>query len=125
MKGQIIGIKDREIWVTIPQLGDLLRVIIKKDANYSINQIVIVGIRPEYIQFVNNYQNENTFLFTANQIIEGVTNFNYILRTLNTNSGTDNRFHLEASLSKSGVNDIKQGKSYYIYLPPEHLVVIT
>lgn len=124
MKGQIIGIKEKEIWIMVPQLGDLLRAIIKKDTNYSINQIVIVGIRPEYIQFVNNYQNENTFLFTANQIIEGVTNFNYILHTLNANSGTDIRFHLEASLSKSGANNIKQGKSYYIYLPPEHLVVI-
>ncbi|MHB8278297.1 MAG: sulfate/molybdate ABC transporter ATP-binding protein [Candidatus Humimicrobiaceae bacterium] len=121
MKGHIARVKDREVWVMIPQLGDLLKVIIKKDANFSIKQIVTVGIRPEYIQFVNNHHGENIFLCTVNQIIEGVTNFNYILHK---NSDTDARFHLEASLSKSGVPDIEQGKSYHLYLPPELLAII-
>jgi molybdate transport system ATP-binding protein len=124
MKGHIASKKDGEICVMLPQLGDLLRVIIKKDLNFQINQIVTVGIRPEYVQFINNHQKGNTFLFTVGQIIEGVTNISYILTASNDNPGITKRFQLEASISKSVAVEIESGKQYYIYLPPEYLNII-
>jgi molybdate transport system ATP-binding protein len=121
IEGYVTRIKDSGVWVTVPELGEPLRIATEKATNISTNQQVTIGIRPEYIQ-ITDHPGENTISGTITQVVEGVTTINYYFHA---NTDTAVRHTLEASLSKSEAFHIREGQSYYLYLPPERLAIIT
>lgn len=121
MEGHIIRGEDSAIRVMVPGLGESLRIGTENAANMAVSQRVTIGIRPEHI-YLTDHSRENTILGTVTQVVEGVTTINYFFR-VNTDVAAGHVF--EASLSKSGAPDILDGQSYYFYLPPEHLAIIT
>jgi molybdate transport system ATP-binding protein len=125
MKGQIESKSDGKIKVKINDLGSEFIVLVKKNINYYTNQVVTIGIRPEFLQFVDNNKAENTFLCKVIKIIEGVADLSYILEPINENVNYKGKFYLEANLSKFSDLNIIEGNSYFINLPPSQLIVIT
>ena len=99
IEGHVTRIKDSDVWVMVPELGEPLRfrIVTEKAKNISLNQHVTVGIRPEYIQ-ITDHAAENTILGMVTRVVEGVTAINYYFHT-NTDAAA--KHVLEASLSKS------------------------
>lgn len=121
MEGYITRIKDSDVWVTVPELGESLRIRKENATNISTNQYVTIGIRPEYIHITDRL-GENKILGTVMQVMEGVTTISYYFQT-NTDAAV--KHDLEASLSKLDAADILDGQSCYFYMPPERLAIIT
>jgi molybdate transport system ATP-binding protein len=120
LEGTVVEIKDSNAWVKVPELGGNIKALIKNALNLAINQHVTIGIRPEYIGLMNR-TGENTFLCTLDRIAEGVATTNYYFHV---NSVTSSGHYIMAIISKSGESPIHEGEECYLYLPPEHVVVI-
>jgi hypothetical protein len=60
-------------------------------------------------------------LCTLDRIAEGVATTNYYFHV---NSVTSSGHYIMAIISKSGESPIHEGEECYLYLPPEHVVVI-
>jgi molybdate transport system ATP-binding protein len=120
MEGYITSIKDADVWVMVPELGEPLRIRSENTKNVSMSQQVTIGIRPEYIH-TTDHPGENTILCALTQVVEEVTNIDYYFHA---NTDTATRYSLEARVSKSEAHDISCGQSYYLYMPPERLAII-
>ncbi len=121
MQGYITGIKDSNVWVTVPEFGDPIRISNENGKNISMSQQVTIGIRPEYIRIID-HPAENTLLCTLNQVVEEVINIDYHFYA---NTDTGKGYSLEARLLKSEAQEISVSKSCYLYLPPERLTIIS
>lgn len=120
MEGLVTGIQGSDIWVTVPELDEPLRIATDRAANFAPDQPVTIGIRPEYLH-PTDQPGENTILGTIIQVVEGVTTTHY---HFHASTDTAARHVLEASLSKSGATDMTKGQSYYFHMPPARLAVI-
>jgi molybdate transport system ATP-binding protein len=120
MDGTITRINNPNVWITIPELGKVLKVITKNGTNLTVGQHVILGIRPEHIRLTIN-PSENSCLLPLGRIVENVTAINCRFHTADD---PVDRHHLEANLSKSEGQSLNRGQSYYVFLPPEHLSII-
>jgi molybdate transport system ATP-binding protein len=121
MEGHITRIEDSSVWAQVPEFGEPLRVVTEKAKSISLNQTVTIGMRPEYVQ-IGDHPGENMILARLTRAVEGVTLVNCYFRVT---SDAAPRHELEANLSKSDALHIQDGQSYYLYLPPERLAIIT
>jgi molybdate transport system ATP-binding protein len=121
MDGIITDIKDKQIWVRVPELGTNLRVAANGHKNLAINQTITIGVRSEHIHAVPA-AGQNTFQGTLNSCVENLASINcyFDLKT-----GTDSVYCLEASFPKSLAPALSNGQSLYLYLPPEQIAIIT
>jgi molybdate transport system ATP-binding protein len=121
MEGSIIEIQGASTLIEVPELGGHLRTIMPKTMSLTLNQRVTIGIRPEYVR-LSERPGENTFLSTVDRMSEGVASTNCFFH-VNTVGVT--RHYIMVILSQLDSCVIKEGQSNYLYLPPEHVVVIT
>ena len=121
MDGVIIDIKDKNIWVSLPQLDIDLKVAANGHKNLAINQSIIVGVRSEHIQAVAA-PGQNTFQGTLNSTVENLASINcyFDLKT-----ATKESYCLEADFPKSAAPMLSDGQHFYLYVPPEQMVIIT
>jgi molybdate transport system ATP-binding protein len=120
MDGIITEIKDSSVWVTIPELDTILKVIADGHKGLVVNQSVTIGIRPEYVR-INQVPGQNTFLSSLDRMVESIatTNCFFYLDTSSSES-----YYIETIFPKSDVRFLKNGQPYYLYLPPENLAII-
>jgi len=120
IEGVIESINGANVIVDIPSWGQRLRVIMETSGNFYRSQKIILGIRPEYIQVVEQHA-ENVILSKVIHKVEGIASSNY---RFHVNSDSSEKRYLEATISKSVVNNISEEKDCYLYLPPELLVIM-
>jgi molybdate transport system ATP-binding protein len=121
IEGEVTGIENSCIYVSVPEMDGPFRIIMNNSSNIAIKQKLAIGIRPEHIQIVSS-PGENTILCRALQVMEGVTSINYHFHTVNSDG---EKHELETISTKSAARDITENEMYYLYLPPEHLIIIT
>ena len=121
MEGSIVGIKELAILVEVPELGGHVKAIIPKIMDLKIGQHVTVGIRPEYVQ-LRHQPGENTFLSTVDRIVEGITATNCYFHV---NSVESARHYIMVILPRPDTGEVCNGQTSYLYLPPEHVVILT
>ncbi len=121
MDGVITGIKDKQVWVTVPMLGTDVRVAANGYKNLTVNQPITIGVRSEYVQAVAS-PGQNTLQGTLNSSVENLASINcyFDLKTV-----TDNPYRLEAAFPKAAAPSLSDGVNYYLYLPPEQIVIMT
>ncbi len=91
------------------------------DTQLSFGQIVTVGILPEYIQLTAT-PGENTFRGVVDRVAEGVTSTNYYFH-IDAVGAT--RHYIMVILPSHFSSVVNEGKSNYLYFPPERIVIIT
>jgi molybdate transport system ATP-binding protein len=121
IEGKVIQIKDSGIDIAIPDMEGHFHVATNNLSGISHGQKVTIGIRPEHIKVVSA-RGGNTILCRAIQVMEGVTSINYHFHMVN---GKGERHELETISTISSRQDIKENETYYLYMPPEHLIIIT
>lgn len=121
MEGFVVDTKESTALIKVPELGGSVRAIIQNNMNLTANQRVTIGIRPEYIQLRNQPSSENTFSSTVDRVVEGVTATDYYFRV---NTGTSQHY-ITAIFPRPASSSIREGQVSHLYLPPEHVVVIT
>jgi molybdate transport system ATP-binding protein len=121
MEGSIIEVRGLTVLIDVPELGGPIKAIIPKTKDWMTGQHVTVGIRPEYVQ-LRDKPGDNTFLSTVDRIVEGVTAANCYFHV---NSVEVTRHYVMVILPRPDVGELCGGQSSYIYLPPEHVVIIT
>jgi molybdate transport system ATP-binding protein len=120
MKGHVTGIEGSNLHIIVPELDQPLRIVARKDLNVSLNQPVTIGIRPEYIHITENH-GENTLSCRAGEIVEGISNIHCHFYT----DTDENRKHkIEVKFPGTSPHILTEDRSYYLCLPPEHLVII-
>ena len=120
IEGKISRIDDTNIWVTIQGLGQL-RIINKKTGVYTINQQVIVGIRPEYLD-LTDHPGENTLPCMIKKIVEGVASVDCYLSVYGKNN---DGYDFETKLTKAEAAKVSDGQSLNLFFPPEQMAIIT
>ncbi len=121
INGCITEIRDSSVRVMVPELGTNLEVAANGHEGLVVNQSVIIGIRPEYIQIAQG-PSQNAFLSSLDRMVESVATLNCFF-CLNTSSSCSH--YLETIFPKSDTRLLSNGQPYYLYLPPEHLAIIT
>ena len=120
MEGHVTGIETSNVYILVPELDKPVRIPIDKYANVSINQPVIIGIRPEHINIAEN-QGENTIFCRAKEIVEGISNVHghFYIET-----DENKKYRIEATFPRSSIHTLTEGMSYFLHFPPQHLVII-
>jgi hypothetical protein len=116
-----MDIKDSSVLIKVPELGGIIRAFIPQKMVLEASQHVTIGIRPEYIK-LREQAGDNTFLCTVDRMVDGVTAVNYYFHV---NTVQSSRHYILAILSREDSSLIRQDGSSYLYLPPEHVVIIT
>jgi molybdate transport system ATP-binding protein len=121
MDGIITDIKDKQVLVTVPLLGTNLKVAANGHKNLAVNQPITIGVRSEFIQAVPS-AGQNTFQGTLNSTVENLASINYYF---NLKTETNENYCLEAAFPKSTAPLLSDGQHFYLYVPPEQMVIIT
>ena len=121
MDGVITDIKDKQVSVTVPGLGTNVRVAANGHRNLALNQHITLGVRSEHIQSVTS-PGQNTFQGILSSSVENLASIN---RYFDLKTNSDNCYRLEAAFPKAVAPSLSDGMSYYLYLPPEQMVIIT
>ena len=122
MEGFVTETTESTALIKVPELGGSVRAVVPNNTNLTANQRVTIGIRPEYIQLRNQPAGENTFLSTVDRVVEGVTAADYYFRV---NTDGTNQHYIMAIFPKPVSSSLREGQVSHLYLPPEHVVVIT
>jgi molybdate transport system ATP-binding protein len=120
LTGYVSKLNDSEVSVTVPGLIGDIKSTRNSDAVLKTGQPVTVGIRPENFRMVAN-GGENTFSGSIEQVVEGLTSFNYSVR-LNTKE--DLGYFLFATMSKSDVISAQENQSCKLYVSPENVIIM-
>jgi molybdate transport system ATP-binding protein len=120
MQGSIEDISGGVVRVMVPELCGILKVKTASAAGLSIGQSVYIGIRPEYIHIVDQ-PGDNTFQCRADRIVDGVSLINCFFHVSQENI---DRHWIEVSLHKLHAPLINEGHECYVYLPPQHVLII-
>jgi molybdate transport system ATP-binding protein len=120
LEGHIVRIDRSNVWVSVPELGEPLKVVNGKYTNISIDQRVLIGIRPEYIRIADN-QGENTLSCQVGRLVEGVASIHCHFYA---DTDETRKYRFEVNLPGSFINVIQEGRSCYLRLPPERLVIV-
>jgi molybdate transport system ATP-binding protein len=120
LEGTVAEVDEKGVLVKVPELACIIRTA-NQPQGLKPGQPVTIGIRPEHIRMVSA-PGENTCLLPAGGVIEDVTALNCRFHTL---AGTADKKHIEAVVSKSSGQPVESGRSYYVYLPAEYIVIIT
>jgi molybdate transport system ATP-binding protein len=116
-QGTIIEKEEKQVMVTIPELGEKFRVEMKETIDLALNQNVTVGIRPEYVHLSENPV-ENTLRCKIDRMIEGISSVDCFFYVQGKASA---RHWIEAILPKSDIERISIGQECYLHMHPEHL----
>jgi len=119
-KGIIVEVKENYAQVMLPELDEKVTVELKGPLNPIQNQIVLIGIRPEYVHLSDNPV-ENTFKCVADRMVEGVSSAEFFFYM---QGKTDSKHRIEAALSRSDGERICIGQEYYLHMHPEHFIII-
>ena len=120
MDGVITDIKDKQVWVTVPELGTNVKVAANGHKNLAINQSITIGVRSEHIQAVTA-PGQNILQGTLSSVVENLASINCYF-DLKTNK--DTCYCIETAFPKGGAPTLIDGLNYYLYLPPEQIVII-
>jgi molybdate transport system ATP-binding protein len=121
MEAEITRIQDLNVWVTIPELGEVMRVAPKDSAKLEIGQHVLIGIRPEYVKIVEQ-PGENTLLGTVDGLMEEVAFLNVRFQV---HAKIADKHWIEVGLPQSDISGLQNGQVCYLHLPPERLIIIS
>ena len=121
LDGFVSEIKDSSIWVTIPELDTRLMVSANGHNKMAANQHVTIGVFPDYVNITEG-PGQNTLLSSLDRVVNAVSTVNYHF-SLKTISGKS--VHIETVMPKSDTRLFSTGQQYYLYLPPEHVAIIT
>lgn len=121
MDGVITDIKDKQVWVTVPELGTNVKVAANGHKNLAINQSITIGVRSEHIQAVTA-PGQNTLQGTLSSVVENLTSINCYF---NLKTNKDSCYRIEAAFPRGAAPTLTDGLNYYLYLPPEQIVIIT
>ncbi|MDD5338366.1 MAG: ABC transporter ATP-binding protein [Dehalococcoidales bacterium] len=121
MEGSVTKVQNNVATIEVPELGGAILAKVSNASRLMPSQRVTVGIRPEYVQ-LRKEAGENTLYCTMDRIAEGVSATNCYFH-VNTVGVT--RHYLMVILSRPDSGVIKEGQKSHLYLPPEHVVVIT
>jgi molybdate transport system ATP-binding protein len=119
MQGSIEEIAGGVVRVMVPELCGILKVK-TNSAGLSVGQAVYIGIRPEYIHIVDK-PGDNTFQCRADRIVDGVSLINCFFHISQENI---DRHWIEVSLHKLHAPLISEGHECYVFLPPQHVLII-
>ena len=119
--GVVTDIKDKQVGVNVPSMQVTLRATLNGHKNLVLSQAVTLGIRSEHIQAVASI-GQNILQGTLNSSVENLASINCYF-DLKTN--TSSIYRMETAFPKSVVSSFTNGSNYYLYLPPEQLVIIT
>lgn len=120
MRGSVETVTGSKVRVKVPELCGSLDITTNDTAGLAVKQDITIGIRPEYIHIVD-HPGENTIQCYVDRIVEGVSLINCFFYTKSENA---DRHWVEVSLHKTHAPLINEGHDCYLYLPPEHVVVI-
>ena len=120
MEASVLKIDGTTILLEVPELGGYLKAVLPKTPGLTVGQHVTVGIRPEYVQLTDS-PGENTYLGTVDRITEGVTATNCYFHV---NSVKVTRHYVMVILPRPDAWAVCSGQTRYLYLPPEHVVII-
>ena len=121
IEGTVAQIEDSLAYISVAGIDSPFKVAMNNHTEIKPNQKLTIGIRPEHIQIVSR-PGENTILCRAQQVMEGVTSINYHFHSVNSNGV---KHELETIAAKSSAPDIKENAEYYLYMPEEHLIIIS
>lgn len=121
MEGIVVEKMDRQnTRVKVPQLEKPLRVAGGNHVDSQVGQAVTIGIRPEYISIANGQQ-ENIIPCNITQLITGVTDMHV---HFNAVTDAEKKYTIEAKLPWSTAPEVSSCEKCYLYLPPEHLMIL-
>ena len=120
IEGIVAAIDGENIIVDISSWGALLRVVSSRAGNFSLNQNVLLGIRPEYIA-VDAAPGENIIAVRAIHKMEGIASTSY---RFHVNSDSSENRYLEAVISKSSSHFPVEDNDCYLYMNPELLAIM-
>jgi len=118
----ITDIKDKQVWVTVPELGTNVKVAANGHKNLAINQSITIG-RPVGAYSGSDcagskHSARNTKFCGGESDINQSCYFN-----LKTNK--DSCYRIEAAFPRGAAPTLIDGLNYYLYLAPEQIVIIT
>ncbi len=122
MGGVITAINDKSVVVNIPELGTNLKVSSNGHKNLTVNQLITIGVRSEHVLAVAG-PGQNTIRGTLNSSVENLASINCYFTV--KNSELNDTGNLEASFPKSSSHTLTTGNTFHLYLPPEHIVIIS
>jgi molybdate transport system ATP-binding protein len=120
MQGTIEEIAGGVVRVMVPELCGIIKVKMENAAGLAAGQAVYIGIRPEYIHIVDQ-PGDNTFQCKADRIVDGVSLINCFFHI---SQESMDRHWIEVSLHKLHAPLIAEGHECYVYLPPQHVLII-
>ena len=120
MDGTVSRIEPAYVWVHISAWNAQLKVLTSQGSHLVLNQRVVVGIRPEYVELKESH-GENIFSSRILQSVEGISSVTY---RFHVDSDQQAKHYINAAISKSSAICVKDGQTCLLYLPPEHLIVI-
>jgi molybdate transport system ATP-binding protein len=121
MDGIITEVKDKQVWVNVPSLNTNLQVAANGHKDLAVNQTITIAVRSEHIQAVAA-PGQNILQGTLDSSVENLASINYYF-DLKTN--INSIYRLETAFPKSAVSSFSSCSNYYLYLPPERVVIIT
>jgi len=119
MEGHIVSINGRDIRVLVPELEKPLKILNSNHNHLAVGQPVFIGIRPEYVQLVDQ-EGENTICCNTLQLVDGVTS---IHGRFNATSDVEKKYNFELDLLRFLSTGTAEGCSCLLYFPPERLVI--
>ena len=119
--GVVTGIENNSRLVFIPEFGKPLRINAGTALSLSLNQPVVIGIRPEHIEIIK-HPGENTISCRVARSVDGVIN---VHTYYHADSDEHNRYNLESCAPRPlSPPHLEAGKPCYLYFPPERLIVL-
>jgi len=121
MKGLVTEIEEQTVGVFIPAWQQTLQVRRPAVHSLTLNQPVSVGIRPEHIRLEAG-KAPNHLACRILQAAEGISGFSYRFQV---SGDTENQHLLNATVPKGSLPCLLLNECCDVFLPPEHLVIIT
>ena len=120
--GYITNIENGAVRAFVPDLGESLKIATATELNLSVNQPVVIGIRPEHIEIIDQPK-ENTISCRISRLVDGVTDLHYYYYADNDGE----KKHIIESCAPRPLSPpcLETGKTCYLYLPAERLMALT
>jgi len=119
MEGEVKKVQDDRAEVYIPAWDTCIQSLVSC-MPIAVNQKVVVGIRPEFIEFAEK-MGENVFPATILQAVDSIAAISY--RFL-MQKDSEMRHPLSATIALDRTRDIREGSNCLLYLPPEQLILM-
>jgi molybdate transport system ATP-binding protein len=120
LKGRIIDVKGSSIWIKVPELAGNLKAKVNNKPNIMTDQNVTIGVRPEYITFTD-HPGENIFSGVIDRIVQGIAATTCYCHITGV---SDPQHYIMVILPWADTKNIQERHECYIYLPPEHVVIL-